>query len=59
MATIAPYAKAADAKVKLNEALTEHRHGRSPHKTAAACRGAVLEQRAVALVPTARRCRPS
>ena len=29
VATIAPYAKATDAKVKLNEALTEHRHGRA------------------------------
>ncbi|GAA2127932.1 NUDIX hydrolase [Arthrobacter humicola] len=49
VATIAPYAKAADAKVKLNEALTEHRHGRSPHKTAAAVEALFDKQRAVAL----------
>ncbi len=49
VATIAPYAKAADAKVKLNEALTEHRHGRSPQKTAAVIEGLFDKQRAVAL----------
>ncbi|KUM36214.1 NUDIX hydrolase [Arthrobacter sp. EpRS71] len=36
VATIAPYAKASGAKVKLVEALTEHHHQRSPKKTAAA-----------------------
>ncbi len=36
VATIAPYAKASGAKVKLVEALTEHTHQRSPKKTAAA-----------------------
>ncbi|WP_284980291.1 NUDIX hydrolase [Arthrobacter sp. fls2-241-R2A-200] len=36
VATIAPYAKASGAKVKLSEALTEHHHQRSPKKTAAA-----------------------
>ncbi|GAA2847555.1 NUDIX hydrolase [Paenarthrobacter ilicis] len=36
VATIAPYAKATGAKVKLVEALTEHHHQRSPKKTAAA-----------------------
>ncbi|MFJ4026210.1 NUDIX domain-containing protein [Paenarthrobacter sp. NPDC089989] len=36
VATIAPYAKASGAKVKLVEALTEHNHDRSPKKTAAA-----------------------
>ncbi|BCW59772.1 8-oxo-dGTP diphosphatase [Paenarthrobacter nicotinovorans] len=36
VATIAPYAKASGAKVKLVEALTEHSHQRSPKKTAAA-----------------------
>jgi 8-oxo-dGTP diphosphatase len=36
VATIAPYAKASGAKVKLVEALTEHNHNRSPKKTAAA-----------------------
>ncbi|BCW07537.1 MULTISPECIES: NUDIX hydrolase [Micrococcaceae] len=35
VATIAPYAKASGAKVKLVEALTEHNHNRSPKKTAA------------------------
>lgn len=35
VATIAPYAKASGAKVKLAEALTEHNHNRSPKKTAA------------------------
>ena len=50
VATIAPYAKAADAKVKLNEALTEHRHSRSPHKTAAVVEGLFDKQRAVAAV---------
>jgi 8-oxo-dGTP pyrophosphatase MutT (NUDIX family)/phosphohistidine phosphatase SixA len=49
VATIAPYAKAAEAKVKLNEALTEHRHGRQPHKTAAVVEGLFDKQRAVAL----------
>jgi len=49
VATIAPYAKAADAKVKLNEALTEHRHGRSPHKTAAVVETLFDKQRAVAV----------
>jgi 8-oxo-(d)GTP phosphatase len=49
VATIAPYAKAADAKVKLNEALTEHRHGRSPHKTAAVVAALFDKQQAVAL----------
>ncbi|AXJ08331.1 NUDIX hydrolase [Arthrobacter sp. PM3] len=49
VATIAPYAKAADVKVKLNEALTEHRHGRSPHKTAAAVEALFDKQRPAAL----------
>ncbi len=49
VATIAPYAKAADAKVKLNESLTEHRHGRSPHKTAAVVEALFEKQRPVAL----------
>jgi len=49
VATIAPYAKASDAKVKLNEALTEHRHGRHPHKTAAAVEALFDKQRGVAL----------
>ncbi|MFF2031853.1 NUDIX domain-containing protein [Arthrobacter sp. NPDC058192] len=49
VATIAPYAKAAEVKVKLNESLTEHRHNRSPHKTAAVVEGLFDKQRAVAL----------
>jgi 8-oxo-(d)GTP phosphatase len=49
VATIAPYAKASDAKVKLNEALTEHRHGRSPHKTAAVVDALFDKERAVVL----------
>lgn len=49
VATIAPYAKASDAKVKLNEALTEHRHGRSPQKTAAVVAALFDKKRAVAL----------
>ncbi len=49
VATIAPYAKSAGVKVKLNEALTEHRHGRSPHKTAAVVEALFDKQRAVAL----------
>ncbi|OFI37428.1 NUDIX hydrolase [Arthrobacter sp. SW1] len=34
VATIAPYAKAVGAKVKLSESLTEHAHERKPKKTA-------------------------
>ncbi len=49
VATIAPYAKAADAKVKLHESLTEHRHARSPHKTAAVVESLFDKQRPVAL----------
>lgn len=49
VATIAPYAKAADAKVKLNESLTEHRHGRHPHKTAAVVEALFDKQRPVIL----------
>jgi 8-oxo-dGTP pyrophosphatase MutT (NUDIX family)/phosphohistidine phosphatase SixA len=49
VATIAPYAKAADAKVKLNEALTEHRHARHPQKTAAVVESLFDKQRPVVL----------
>lgn len=49
VATIAPYAKAADAKVKLHDSLTEHRHARSPHKTAAVVEALFDKQRPVAL----------
>jgi 8-oxo-dGTP diphosphatase len=47
VATVAPYAKAAGAKVKLAEALTEHRHQRSPKKTAAVIEGLFDKQRPV------------
>lgn len=49
VATVAPYAKAVDAKVKLHEALTEHLHGRSPHKTANVVESLFDKERAVAL----------
>ncbi|WAH96047.1 NUDIX hydrolase [Arthrobacter sp. MMS18-M83] len=49
VSTIAPYAKAAGAKVKLVEALTEHNHQRSPKKTSAVVEGLFDKQRAVAL----------
>lgn len=49
VSTIAPYAKASDAKVKLVDALTEHRHARNPKKTAAAVDALFDKQRAVVL----------
>lgn len=49
VATVAPYAKATGAKVKLAEALTEHRHQRSPKKTAAVIEALLDKQRAVAV----------
>ncbi|MGP0221803.1 MULTISPECIES: NUDIX hydrolase [unclassified Paenarthrobacter] len=49
VATIAPYAKSSGAKVKLVEALTEHNHGRSPKKTAAAVEALFDKQVAVAV----------
>jgi 8-oxo-dGTP diphosphatase len=49
VATVAPYAKAAGAKVKLDEALTEHRHERSPKKTAAVIQSLLEKQRPVAV----------
>ncbi len=49
VATVAPYAKASGAKVKLSEALTEHRHARNPKKTAAVVESLFDKQRAVAL----------
>ena len=49
VATIAPYAKAAGAKVKLHESLTEHRHSRNPKKTAAVAEALFDKQRPVAL----------
>jgi 8-oxo-dGTP pyrophosphatase MutT (NUDIX family)/phosphohistidine phosphatase SixA len=47
VATVAPYAKAAGAKVKLAEALTEHRHQRNPKKTAAVVAALFDKQRPV------------
>lgn len=47
VATIAPYAKVASPKVKLSEALTEHRHQRNPKKTAAVVEGLFDKQRPV------------
>ncbi|MEA3550456.1 MULTISPECIES: NUDIX hydrolase [Micrococcaceae] len=49
VATVAPYAKAAGAKVKLAEPLTEHRHQRSPKKTAAVIEGLFDKQRPVVI----------
>ena len=47
VATVAPYAKASGAKVKLVEALTEHRHHRSPKKTAGVVEALFDKQRTV------------
>ncbi|MGG5170922.1 NUDIX hydrolase [Pseudarthrobacter sp. J1738] len=49
VSTIAPYAKATDAKVKLVEALTERKHERSPKKTAAVVEGLFDRPKPVAL----------
>ncbi|XAS71090.1 NUDIX hydrolase [Micrococcaceae bacterium Sec5.1] len=49
VATIAPYAKASGAKVKLVEALTEHNHNRSPRKTAATVEALFDKQVPIAL----------
>lgn len=49
VATIAPYAKNSGAKVKMVDALTEHRHGRNPKKTAAAVTALLEKQRGVAI----------
>ncbi|MGO4247328.1 NUDIX domain-containing protein [Paenarthrobacter sp. RAF54_2] len=49
VATIAPYAKASGAKVKLVEALTEHNHNRSPKKTAATVEALFDKQVPIAL----------
>jgi 8-oxo-dGTP pyrophosphatase MutT (NUDIX family)/phosphohistidine phosphatase SixA len=49
VATVAPYAKATGAKVRLVEALTEHRHERSPKKTAAVVEALFDKQRPVAV----------
>ena len=47
VATVAPYAKLAGAKVRMAEALTEHRHHRSPKKTAAVVEALFDKQRPV------------
>ncbi|MHC6592215.1 NUDIX hydrolase [Arthrobacter sp. C152] len=47
VATVAPYAKTSGAKVKLVEALTEHRHHRSPRKTASVVEALFDKQRTV------------
>ncbi|WP_457963171.1 NUDIX hydrolase [Arthrobacter sp. D1-29] len=47
VATVMPYANAAGAKVKLVEALTEHRHARNPKKTAAVIEALFDKQRPV------------
>lgn len=49
VATVAPYAKASAAKVKLVDALTEHRHARDPKKTAAAVDALFDKQKPVVL----------
>jgi len=49
VATIAPYAKAAGAKVKLVDALTEHAHERKPKKTADIVSALFDKQQAVAV----------
>jgi 8-oxo-dGTP diphosphatase len=46
---VAPYAKATGAKVRMSEALTEHRHERSPKKTAGTIEGLFDKQRSVAV----------
>ncbi|MGN6441887.1 MAG: NUDIX hydrolase [Arthrobacter sp.] len=47
VATVAPYARATGAKVKLAEGLTEHKHQRSPKKTAAVIESLFDKQRPV------------
>lgn len=49
IATVAPYAKAVDAKIKQVEALTEHKHARNPKKTAAVVEWLFDKQRPVVL----------
>jgi 8-oxo-dGTP pyrophosphatase MutT (NUDIX family)/phosphohistidine phosphatase SixA len=58
VATVAPYAKATGAKVKLAEALTEHRHERAPKKTAAVIE-ALLDKQRAAVVCTHRPALPT
>lgn len=49
VSTVAPYSRASGAKVKLVDALTEHRHARTPKKTAAVIAWLLDKQRAVAV----------
>ena len=49
VATVAPYSRATGAKVKLVDALTEHRHNRTPKKTAAVIAALLDKQQAVAV----------
>ena len=49
VSTVAPYLRASGAKVKLVDALTEHRHSRTPKKTAAVIESLLDKQRSVAV----------
>lgn len=49
VSTVAPYLRASGAKVKLVDALTEHRHERTPKKTAAVIESLLDKQRSVAV----------
>ncbi|MDR6413537.1 NUDIX hydrolase [Pseudarthrobacter sulfonivorans] len=49
VSTVAPYLKASGAKVKLVDALTEHRHARTPKKTAAVIESLLDKHNSVAL----------
>ncbi len=53
VSTVAPYARATGAKVKLVDALTEHRHARTPKKTAGVVTAA-LDKRQPVVVCTHR-----
>lgn len=58
VSTVAPYAKATGAKVKLVDALTEQRHARTPKKTAAVV-GTVLDKQQPVVVCTHRPALPT
>lgn len=49
VSTVAPYLKVSGAKVKLVDALTEHRHARTPKKTAAVIESLLDKERSVAV----------
>lgn len=49
VSTVAPYLKASGAKVKLVDALTEHRHARTPKKTGAVIEALLDKQQSVAV----------